>query len=92
MKKMSEVFDLPLAADEHGSVFDKYAEEVGCMNYAQDASNIAHAISCHDELVEMLERINCCIGWGYSDSELAVEIKVYASEIESLLKKARGEA
>lgn len=92
MKKMSDVFYLPLAQVPHFGIVDIYGNPIDDDLTEEKRGSLAHAINCHDELVDILERINCCIGWGYSDSELAVEIKVYASEIESLLKKARGEA
>ena len=84
MKKMSEVFDLPLAADGHGGLYDGYMERIGELNYNADAENIANALNCHDELVEMLEKLSMqltCI-----NAHKAVD------EIERLLKKARGES
>ena len=81
MEKMSEVFDLPLAADGHGGLYDGYMERIGELNYNADAENIANALNCHDELVEAIEL-----------SIPHVAGSPLALRLNKLLKKARGEA
>lgn len=57
MKKMDDVFDLPLSATNN-LIFTSYPEypSVEC-NYDEDAEAIVLAVNSHDKLVEALQEI-----------------------------------
>lgn len=88
MKKMSEVFDLPLAADGHGGLYDGYMERIGELNYNADAENIANALNCHDELVCALDDYVALLQVVVS-SGMEVFADDYA-RAEETLKRIRG--
>lgn len=51
----------------------------------------AHLIAAAPEMYEMLKSIHQCLGWGYTNAELADNLAEYGAALERLLAKARGE-
>lgn len=84
MTKMSDVFDLPLAAKE-----DKLTDQKGLLiAYSCDAEHIATCVNSHDQLVEALnDLLNDCIN--FDGGKLS---DCYMEQASKLLKTIKGES
>tara|TARA_R110000851_G_scaffold187318_1_gene337161 strand:+ start:57032 stop:57322 length:291 start_codon:yes stop_codon:yes gene_type:complete len=92
--KMSEEFDLPVNDSDYEQLIASQSN-CGYEHLAiQEAKAIAHAINCHDELVNaledvaevmngILEDVSVINVYGHFDFE-------YLNELESLITKAKG--
>lgn len=76
--KMSDYFKLPALIDPDGDI-DVGSEDFIILNCTNRASIVAHAINCHDELVDVLERVS-------KGGPISM------MEVENTLNRARGEA
>jgi len=91
--KMSDWFNLPMAANASDTIEDSYLNEIAEFPNDKEAEAAAHAINLHDELVEALELciyvIDMCgvqMEIGHEDSPCERREKV-----GEILAKARGE-
>ena len=85
--KMSEEFNLPLEAHGDQVIIDSKGNYVGTEIYA-----IAHAINCHDDLVEALGLCVNSLNNLYGKQVLSVGESIGLMRGEEALAKARGEA
>lgn len=93
--KMSDFFELPVSVDSDGDI-DTGTEEWLCLNNHNQAGYVAHAINCHDDLVNQLEESNDCMlclvealqDSGRSIADLMQQIKLN----KEMIARARGEA
>lgn len=77
--KMSDCFKLPVYVDHWNCLADADDNEFASGYSLNEASAAAHAINCHDELVDVLERVS-------KGGPISM------MEVENTLNRARGEA
>lgn len=86
--KMTDVFDLPIPLSEIDDIHEVYNYSFLSADDYDVAIQCAHAINCHDELVDALDKMAALHRKTYGldgafDSELLAA--------EAAIKKARGE-